>query len=238
MHLFELAYSCRLYGHFSGFDSSLTRFRERVAPQFDPWLDEHRAWLFEWLNSWGCRQFAKDHHATTASDSLVKWAEEWLARLPSSDMHLTDLSVAELESSANAYAVLRDSLASLRRQPGGRLDNVTYGPTGAAKALFALRPNVFPPWDDPIREQLGLGGDAMSFQRYLTSVAEQLRLLSVEAGGPVAALPDLVGRPNSSPPKLIDEYNWVVITRRCPPPTLAEALRWAKWANKPAPGVA
>jgi hypothetical protein len=51
MRLFELAYSCRLYGHFPGFDRSQTRFRERVARDLEPWLEEHRAWLFEWLNS-------------------------------------------------------------------------------------------------------------------------------------------------------------------------------------------
>jgi len=238
MHLFELAYSCRLYGHFSGFDKSLTRLRERVSPELDPRRADHRAWLFEWLNSWGCRQFAKKHHSTIASTSLVNWAEEWLATLPSSEVHLTDLSRAELQSASAAYAALRDGQASQRLQPSGRLDTVAYGPAGAAKTLFALRPNVFPPWDEPIRAQLRLGGDASSFQSYLTSVAEQLRLLSIDANVPVAALPELVDRANSSPPKLIDEYNWVVITRRCPPPTRADALRWAEWATKSAPEVA
>jgi hypothetical protein len=150
----------------------------------------------------------------------------------------TDLSVVELELSVSAYAALRDSLASKRLQASGRLDHVTYGPTGAAKTLFALRPNVFPPWDDPMRAKLRLSGDAASFREYLTSVAEQLRQLSDEARVPVNDFPQLIGWPDSSPPKLFDEYNWVVITRRCPPPTPDEALRWAEWATKPAPGVA
>jgi hypothetical protein len=71
-----------------------------------------------------------------------------------------------------------------------------------------------------------------SFQRYLTEVASTLRALAAEAGVPVADLPKLVERPNSSPPKLVDEYNWVVRTRRCPPPTLEEVLRWAEWARQ------
>lgn len=238
MHLFELAYSCRLYGHFSGFDTSLVRFRHRVTPELDPWSDVHRAWLFEWLNSWGCRQFAKEHHATTASTSLVHWADDWVARLPPPTAQLTDLSTADLESAAEAYAALRDSLASRRSQPSGRIDPVTFGPTGAAKTLFALRPEVFPPWDDPIRVQLRFGADATSFRAYLVGVADQLRQLSAEAGVPVSALPALVGRPESSPPKLIDEYNWVVITRRCPPPSQEEAEQWAEWARKSAPGGA
>jgi hypothetical protein len=39
-------------------------------------------------------------------------------------------------------------------------------------------------------------------------------------------------RPNLSPPKLIDESNWVVKTRRCPPPAPEEVLRWADWAQQ------
>jgi hypothetical protein len=42
-------------------------------------------------------------------------------------------------------------------------------------------------------------------------VVEQLDP-SAEAGVPVQDLPTLVGRPDSTPPKLIDEYNWIVIT--------------------------
>jgi hypothetical protein len=73
--------------------------------------------------------------------------------------------------------------------------------------------------------------DGASFQRYLTEVARTLRELAAEAGIPVTALPELVQRPNSSPPKLVDEYNWVVRTKRCPPPTPEEVLRWADWAR-------
>jgi hypothetical protein len=65
----------------------------------------------------------------------------------------------------------------------------------------------------------------------LTEVASTLRELAAEAGIPVGGLPELVGRPNSSPPKLVDEYNWVVMTKRCPPPAPEEVLRWAAWAR-------
>jgi hypothetical protein len=100
---------------------------------------------------------------------------------------------------------------------GSRSLVVTYGPTGSAKTLFALRPMLVPPWDDPIREALGFIGDLGSFRVYLTGVAEQLRSVASEAGVPVSALPALVGRPDSSPPNLIDEYNWVTITRKLHP---------------------
>jgi len=231
VRLFELAYGCRLYGCLTGFDDTLNQLRHRTAPALDPRRAEHRAALFEWLNSWGCRQFAKEHHATTASDSLVRWADAWLERLPAPAAHLTELSVPELEQALHAYDALRVSVASQRHLGADASADVTYGPTGAAKTLFALRPNVFPPWDDPIRVHGGYGAGAAGLLAYLLDVARSLRELSAEAGVPVSDLPGLVGRPGSSPPKLIDEYHWVVVTRGCPPPTPDEIAQWARWAS-------
>jgi hypothetical protein len=122
-------------------------------------------------------------------------------------------------------------MASHRTLKSGRTTPVTYGPAGAAKTLFVLQPNVFPPWDDEIRRRLRFSKDATGFRRYLTEVMNTLRELSSEARRPIAALPELVGRPNSSPPKLVDEYNWVFWTKRCRPPAPEELLRWADWAQ-------
>lgn len=223
MNLVELRYGCRLYGQLTTYDASLQRFRERVAPALDPWRPEHRASLFEWLNSWGCRQFALEHHTTTASESLITWANLWLSRLPSLNTHLTDLTATEIRECAAAYDALRRATASQRTLSDGRRAQVTFGPTGAAKTLFALRPNVVPPWDSPIRVSLGFSGDLGSFRVYLTRVAAQLQALALEADAPVSKLPSLVGRPDSSAPKLIDEYNWVVITKGLIPPTGGQA---------------
>jgi hypothetical protein len=192
--------------------------------------------LFTWLNSWGCRQFAKDHHATTASASLTVWAEDWLDRLPAAGAHLTDLTADEIRLCAAAYEPLRLCVASLRRLPGGRVSEVAFGPAGAAKALFAFRPNVFAPWDDPIRNAYGWGPDGVSFSNYLSWTAQQLRALATEARKDVAELPALVGRPLSTPPKLIDEYNWVTITKGCRPPRPGELAEWAQWAGGAAHG--
>jgi hypothetical protein len=95
---------------------------------------------------------------------------------------------------------------------------VTFGPTGAAKTLFALRPNAIPPWDEPIRCSVRATGDMGSFRVYLTNIARQVRSLADEAGVAVESLPMLVDRPESSPPKLIDEYNWIVVTKGIMPP--------------------
>jgi hypothetical protein len=228
MRLYELAYACRVYSHFTGYDDQLLTFRKAVAPELDPFRSDHRAALFRWLNEWGCRQFALSHHASTAADSLVRWTTTWLPRLPGPASRLEELTEAELRLCSEAYAALSAEPASLR---GHSSWVVRFGPTGAAKTLFALRPNLIAPWDDPIRVRLRFGGDAAGFRTYLQDVVAQLRELAKEAAAPIASLPALVNRPHSTPPKLIDEYNWVVITKDCRPPSRDEVAQWLRWAD-------
>lgn len=230
MRLFELAYACRVYGHMTDYDNALVQFCKVAQPQLDPSRPEQQVALFRWLNEWGCRQFAKQHHATVAAVSLVRWADRWLGSLPGPDARLEELGPAELKRAADAYGALQSQIASHR---GASSTPVRFGATGAAKTLFALRPNVFAPWDDPIRVRLHLDGGRSSFATYLAVVADHLRALSAEAGVPVADLPALVRRPGSTPPKLIDEYNWVVITRNSRPPSRAELAQWLQWADLP-----
>ncbi len=87
---------------------------------------------------------------------------------------------------------------------------MSFGETAAAKALFAIRPLAFPPWDEPIRAALGLGGDA-GYRSYLEQVAGALRGLAARLEVPVSAVPAALGRPGSSPPKLVDEYLWMAV---------------------------
>lgn len=65
----------------------------------------------------------------------------------------------------------------------------------------------------------------------MEAVADNLRALSAEAGVSVPNLPALVQRPGSTPPKLIAEYNWVVITRNSRPPSRADLAQWLQWAD-------
>ena len=207
----ELQDACRLYGLMTGFDSTLAQFRVSVAPGFDPFVPEQRLYLLKWLNTWACRQFSiKDR--PLASASLETWAGDWLDRLPGPERHLTDLTASEVRTCFEAYQALCAMPASRRALPTGKVSTVTYGPTGAAKTLFAVRPLAIPPWDEPIRLELERKG-VHSFRAYLARVAEQLVSLSAEARVPVQDLPAFIGRPYSTPPKLIDEYNWIVITR-------------------------
>ncbi|MBM4035372.1 MAG: hypothetical protein FJ291_26820 [Planctomycetes bacterium] len=76
--------------------------------------------------------------------------------------------------------------------------------------LFALRPDSLPPWDNAIREKGGYDGSRNSCYEYLLSVRSSVRLLIQEAstlGIQASDIPAYVGRPRSTLPKLIDEYN-------------------------------
>ena len=207
-----LSDACRAYEIQTTYDASLHRFRRIIHPSFDALRADHRKALLEWLNDWGCRQFALAYHPL-ASTNLEAWANKWLATLPSEDLQLTDLSSLEIRDVAVAYEALSKELASRRKQRNGTLSLVHFGATGAAKSMFAIRPKIVAPWDDPIRKALGYDESATSFAAYLSDVATSLKALAAEAGTAVAGLPALVGRPESPPPKLIDEYNWMVITK-------------------------
>jgi hypothetical protein len=59
----------------------------------------------------------------------------------------------------------------------------------------------------------GLGRDGLAYRRYLHRVASALQGLAPRAGMEVANLPARVGRPRSTPAKIVDEYLWAGITR-------------------------
>jgi hypothetical protein len=45
------------------------------------------------------------------------------------------------------------------------------------------------------------------------------------------SIPGMLGAPNSTLPKLLDEYHWVTITRGHRIPTCEELHQWARWAS-------
>lgn len=231
MKLFELAYTCRLYGVFSNYDDTYRRFRD-TTPAFDIFNHLHRKALLKWLNSWGCRQFALNFH-DKASEHLRNWGEENLTRLPPAGVSLLDLTDINFVNAGTLYASLRDLQASVHQCKGNSY-SVTFGPTGAAKTLFALREQVFPPWDKSIRVHHGYDDSKESYIEFLQLVRHELQevVTDAEAHGVVASnIPNTLNRPFSSLPKLVDEYNWVTITRGCKPPRLEEINNWLRWTR-------
>ena len=99
--------------------------------------------------------------------------------------------------------------------------------------LFAIRPRSLIPWDEPIRKRLSLDGSAESYSAYLKRAKRALQELGEECATMDLALSDvprLVGRPQSSVAKLVDEYLWVVATKGCPAPADTVLGQWADWA--------
>lgn len=233
MKLYELAYSCRTYDRLSQPDTAYSAFLDETGGDPDFSNRSHMSVLLKWLNSWGCRQFAIDYH-DLASESILGWAKRWEPRLPDRLATLDRLSPEDIQRAGEAYADLSGRPASRRTREGKTYD-VQVGPTGAAKIMFAARPRAFPPWDDVIREKGGYDGSQGSYCKYLVAVREQVQQLCTEAaelGISAEDIPSQVGRPRSTLPKLIDEYNWVTLTRGFVPPGPDEIAKWYGWSSQ------
>lgn len=231
MRLHELAFACRIYGSLASYDSGLTQLMQTTRGKVDPYNPDHQRVLFEWLNGWGCRQFSTADHAAVAAFSLEAWASRWFKKLPRHDVVIDAISQAQVARISSAYSDLRTRQAGTRTQRNGSISNVEYGPVGAAKVLFALRPNLCPPWHNSTLSRLGFDGSAESYSEYLQLALCQLQAVGIQAGVEISELPALVGRHESTSPKLIDEFYWVTITNGFKPPTREDLAMWLAWAD-------
>jgi hypothetical protein len=191
----------------------------------------HRKAIIEWLNDWGCRQFAIEHHEL-AKQEMLDWHTQFSARLPARTTNIWELTENDYTNLQQAFDSLADKTASLRRRGNNQM-RVRFGPTGAAKTLFSVCPNSFAPWDEPIRQSLGYDGSAESYVEYLQTVnglLADLRPACERNGFTLSDLPTRLLRPNSSVPKLIDEYFWMNVTQNWQPPTSETFRNWAEWS--------
>jgi len=200
------------YAVASDYDDSLNTLTGRTGSSLDLANGDHRRAVLTWLRQWGCRHLDRSSEVTSSA-ALQAWAETWVPQLPGSARVITALSPDEITMMAIAYGHLAETVAGARRL-GTRTGPVTFGPTAAAKTMYALRPNVCAPWDDPIRNGLGMGVTDAAYRTYLRLIDQTLKKTADQAGIAPGDLPAHVGRPGSSPPKLIDEYLWIRITRR------------------------
>ncbi len=191
-------------------DAATLRLHGVTAGHIDLSVEVHRLALIGWLRSWGVRHLRLADTSQTA-EALRAWWGTWGARLPGARITLNALSPAELTDVGLAYDALRSAPAAARTVQGREVA-VTFGDTATAKALFALRPQAFIPWDEPIRRAFGPGG-GVTYAKLLELAAAALDGLARRLGTSVGDLPELLGRPESSPPKLVDEYLWIRITR-------------------------
>jgi hypothetical protein len=232
MTLSELAFSCFCYRRMTDYDGSYLLFRQATQPSIDLTNPDHRKALLIWLNQWGCRQFAIEYH-DNASQELLQWRNEFLPQMLPENRNIWELNDADYQFIRLAYDSLMNRTASFRHRNETEI-RVSFGPTGAAKILFAIRPKVFAPWDDPIRDSLQYDGSPDSYVSFLNKVNQELQQVrpTCEANGfSLAELPNRLNRIESSVPKLIDEYYWMTITKNWTPPETNVFRNWAIWAG-------
>ncbi|MFE1873652.1 MmcQ/YjbR family DNA-binding protein [Streptomyces sp. NPDC059496] len=198
--LAELRASAEVFNGFAGVDRSWQALREETGGALDLSLAAHRSALHRWLNSWGCRiRYPREGEPDAFGAGLAAWwGRHALAHAP-----LARLTEREISRFAAAY----EELAAL---PIGRR---SLGPTAAAKALYALRPDSVMPWDAAIAVRLHGVRDGAAFARHLELGRSWARTALEEGGGlDEAALCAEIGRPGVSLAKILDEHLYVTIT--------------------------
>jgi hypothetical protein len=152
---------------------------------------------------------------------LAEWNAQWALSLPQANVELAVVGDEDLDILADAYNALRA---------------LPLGPTAAAKTLFAVRPEIAIPWDDPIRAQFKLNrGDRDDYRMMLGLSRDEAKMVVADAAHRGVEnrqyIPRAIGSPDRTLVRLLDEYHWITITRRHETPTCNELKQWVEWAG-------
>ncbi|OLZ58332.1 hypothetical protein [Amycolatopsis keratiniphila] len=222
--LAELRRAAEVFNGFANADTSWLRLMEETQSAIDLSQPAHRTILLRWLNSWGCRiRYPREGEPAPFDEGVLAWWETWGATLPT--VALADLTDAGIDTAAKAYADLAGVVVS-----AGRIRR-TLGPTAAAKALYALRPNTIMPWDAAIAAALHGARDGAAFGRHLRLGRAWAATVIAEAGDDGAGIPALMGRPVSLA-KILDEYLYVAFTMGAKGDWGTERGEWWKNGNR------
>ena len=232
MKLSDLAFTSHVYNYFTNYNNDYKELQFQTTSVIDLNKLEHRNSLIDWLNQWGCRQFAVEYHKF-ASKQIKLWYEQYKDELISGKKMLWNLSESDYKKTADIFDTLTNIIASKRKR-GNNFSDIRIGPTGASKILFALQPNSMIPWDEPIRKTLKHNGDGESYVDYLKgAITETQSLFPSCKRNNIEPLdiPKNLRRPEASVAQLIGEYFWVTITRGCYPPSEETFRCWYEWSK-------
>lgn len=211
MKLNEIRISSYLYEKFTNYDNKYQKLAEREI-DFSKDKDIHDT--IEFLIGWKCRQFKKEKDPKLVSD-LMFWYVNNKYLIPGMDENIIDADDSKLASFEALFNQLMNTRASTKKSI---IHNI--GHVGAAKALLILRKNMFAPWDNRIQKLLGFKPNGIGYCNYLKWIKNELVELKNDCKNEnvdIYDLPTYLERPYTSLPKLIDEYCWVSITRKCSP---------------------
>ena len=218
MKLLHLKIACYLYNQFTDYDKS---YLELLMSNSTPDMNNrgNTIALIKWLRSWRCRQFKNDNENTSIT-SLQNWYRAKESYLPNINLNLIDYDLDINESLIiDLFDNLSNRKVSVRKQKK-RTSDVHVGPVGAAKTLFALRPNLFAPWDKTIYKEFKLKGNGSGYVSYLSKIKNELKNIRDELNRNNLKWENIfsyLNKKHCSYPKLIDEYYWVTITNKCDP---------------------
>jgi hypothetical protein len=200
-----LKQTAAVFAGFANVDRSWHALLAAAHPGLDLSRAEHRALLLRWLNSWGCRiRYPREGEPAPFDDGLARWWKRWGPVLP--EVALAELPDEGADALGRAYA----ELAAIEVSAGRT--RRTLGPTAAAKALYALRPDTVMPWDAAIAEHLHGVRDGAAFSAHQRLGRQWARAVAEEAGVPAGDVPGLVGARTVSLAKLLDEHLYVTVT--------------------------
>jgi hypothetical protein len=231
MTLGELAFSCYIFSKID--NGQCEEFRKKVnSLKFIERDDYHK--LLVLLNKyWKCRLPKKS--LEDLAKKLESWHNKYRSRLFSEKKYLSELNDKDLSLAAEAYGDLFKCKVKydIANNESNKKLFMSFGPTVAAKILFALRPNALPPWDKAIREELLnedlINGDQQElYLSYLKHIQKVICKLQKTYG---ETLQNWSHKLNKSLSKLIDEYYWITKTRNIHPPTKDVLQHWAKWSE-------
>jgi len=214
MNLNELASACQLYNNKTNFDRSYLYFLKEIGNSLDLNKPEHRKALLIWLNSWACRQFIIDYHEF-ASEQIINWYTNLKSLIPEKSKNIWELTDNALEKIKILHDALSNTPVSKKYRNNKEMVNHA-GPTGAAKILFALRPKSLIPWDGAMRNDFEKRDSGFAYIEYIKKSNEIIRNLVIQCNNnnfEINELSEKINRSYSTILKLIDEYNWVTITK-------------------------
>jgi len=230
MKIFKLAIACFTFNCIEGFNKSYNDLLKNTNQMPDLSNTEHSMEILKWLRKWGCRHLKKEYHIQ-ASGELRNWYKENYSIIPDKNTNIWELNNDDFDIIKSLYKSLSGKKAAIRKLSNGKTTEVTFGPTGASKILFAIRPKVLIPWDNAMRNKLKLKDDDSGYIEFIKYVKKNLEVLKEQClknNFSLEELPKKIGRPKSTIPKLIDEFHWVTLTKGCEIP---DSKIFKEWLN-------